>query len=320
MKDKEKRKNSFICRANKLHNNFYRYDKYIFVNSKTKGIITCPKHGDFEQSMSLHTRKNRPCGCPLCAKEEKRMSFEEFVERSRKIHGEKYEYDKSSYLDSKHKTMIFCKKHQSWFSCTPSNHISNENHNGCPICAKERVTVFKTKPFPLFLEQARQIHGEKYEYDEESYKNANTKMRIFCKKHEIWFNQTPNKHLNGQGCPKCKRSRMETETERILLENSVRFSIQNTFEWLKSSSNTHQYLDFYLSDHKIAIECQGEQHFKPIKRFGGEKKFIRCQENDKNKKKLCSEHGITIFYVNYNDNLREKIEKLLKTKTYPIYY
>ena len=53
-----------------------------------------------------------------------------------------------------------------------------------------------------FIETARKIHGDKYDYSKVEYINNSTKVCIICPEHgEFW--QTPNKHLSGCGCPKC---------------------------------------------------------------------------------------------------------------------
>jgi very-short-patch-repair endonuclease len=76
-------------------------------------------------------------------------------------------------------------------------------------------------------------------------------------------------------------------------------------------------LDFYLTDYNVAIECQGRQHFEIINEFGGEKIFMETQERDEIKKQVCEKHGVKLFYVNYNDNVKEKLDEILsyiKTK------
>ena len=86
--------------------------------------------------------------------------------------------------------------------------------------------------------------------------------------------------------------------------------------WLKDKE--HLELDFYLPDYNIAIECQGIQHFVPIKYFGGEEKLNRQLKYDKIKKELCKEHNIEILYFcekrykfenvfNDIENLKEKL-------------
>ena len=56
------------------------------------------------------------------------------------------------------------------------------------------------------------------------------------------------------------------------------------------------FLDFYLPEYKVAIECHGLQHFKPIDVFGGDEFFKLTQKRDIEKKRLCEEHGIQILY------------------------
>ena len=56
----------WIDRANKVHNGFYDYSKTHYVNQRTKVIIICPKHGEFEQKADSHIRGR---GCPLCGNE-----------------------------------------------------------------------------------------------------------------------------------------------------------------------------------------------------------------------------------------------------------
>lgn len=89
---------------------------------------------------------------------------------------------------------------------------------------------------------------------------------------------------------------------------------KKTFDWLKYKD--FLYLDFYLPKYKIAIECQGEQHFKPISYWGGKEKLQLILQRDKIKKKLCQEHNIKILYysnlkIKYPYNVFENINDLL---------
>lgn len=68
-------------------------------------------------------------------------------------------------------------------------------------------------------------------------------------------------------------------------------------------------MDFYIEKYKIAIEIQGEQHFLPIERYGGEEDFKLRKKRDEIKLKLCELHGIKIFYITKkNFNINEIIE------------
>ena len=108
----------------------------------------------------------------------------------------------------------------------------------------------------------------------------------------LW--QTPHNHLNGQGCPYCKTSKLENEINEFLLSKQIVFERQKTFDWLVNKG--HLYLDYFLPDYDIAIECQGEQHFKPIEQFGGLTGFTERQKLDFLKYRLCEENGIKILY------------------------
>lgn len=98
-----------------------------YINTRTKVIITCSIHGDFEQSASSHLQG---CGCPNCAHNLK-YTKNSFIEKANKIHFNKYDYSLVNYINSKLKVKIICFEH-GIFEQTPNHHLSN---GGCPICA-----------------------------------------------------------------------------------------------------------------------------------------------------------------------------------------
>lgn len=64
----------------------------------------------------------------------------------------------------------------------------------------------KKKTTDQFIEDAKKVHGDKYDYSKVFYKHVMQKVCIICPEHgEFW--QTPNSHLNGRGCPICKKYR-----------------------------------------------------------------------------------------------------------------
>ena len=128
-------KNSFVTKANKKHNNAYTYEKVDYVNSKTKVIITCPEHGDFEQTPACHLSGD---GCRKCATDrqsKKAMKpFKNFAEQANEAHNNAYTYVESTYINSRELTEVVCKKHGT-FWVTPDNHISKLS--GCPKCVHQ---------------------------------------------------------------------------------------------------------------------------------------------------------------------------------------
>ena len=144
-----------------------------------------------------------------------------------------------------------------------------------------------------FIEKANEVHNGKYDYSKVEYKNYSTKVCIICPQHgEFW--QTPKSHLFGAGCPTCPQSNMEGELRQFLIKNNIAFKQEQGFEWLRYKRKL--FLDFYLPDYDIAIECQGKQHFAPIDLFGGEDYYEQTLIRDQLKHELCKKHGITMLY------------------------
>ena len=135
------------------------------------------------------------------------MNKEEFIAKAKKIHGNRYDYTKVDYVDSKTKVCIICKEHGEFWQ-TPSNHFRG---HGCPKCG-----ITQPLNTQAFIERAKKTHGDRYDYSEVNYKNMYTKVAIICLNHGLFY-QLPFNHLNGQGCPACKaedvgnRKRMSVE-------------------------------------------------------------------------------------------------------------
>ena len=299
----------FIERVKQVHGNKYDYSKVVYKNNKAKICVICPKHGEFLIG-AAHFLNG--VGCKKCSSEKKRKMYtkplETFIEESRQVHNNKYDYSKVDYINGDTKVKIICPIHGEFFQ-TPHNHIRG---NGCPQCKRAFLNKVKTKGTAKFIEQAKEIHGDKYDYSKVEYTNKDKKVCIICPVHGE-FLQSPKVHLQGHGCPTCKSSKLEMKIEALLSENSIKFIAQcgkTNLEWLQ-----RQRLDFYLPDYKIGIECQGGQHFKPVKRFGGDDTFKSIIIRDKRKKQLCNEHNVRLLYFSdkqYEDNIITDENKLLE--------
>ena len=129
-----------------------------------------------------------------------KLTTEEFIKRAREVHGDKYDYSKVEYVDSKTKVCIICKEHGEFIQ-QPNNHLRGIR---CPKCGAEIRRKKRTHSVEDFLKKAKSIHGDKYDYSKVDYVNKKTKVCIVCPTHgDFW--QSPEKHLFGQGCDKCFR-------------------------------------------------------------------------------------------------------------------
>lgn len=149
----------------------------------------------------------------------------------------------------------------------------------------------RTKTLEEFISEAEQIHNGLYDYSNFVYVNYKTKSKIKCNKCGREFEQTPNDHLHGRGCPYCNLSKLELELENTLKKNDIIFIPQFKLD--------KQHGDFYLPNYNVLIECQGEQHFKPkFTRKGKETSynFLQSVERDIRKNNKCKEQGIELLY------------------------
>ncbi|PSB19251.1 excinuclease ABC subunit C [Phormidesmis priestleyi ULC007] len=224
----KKTQQQLIAEFHQAHGDYYDYSSVEYVNSPLKIRVICPIHGEFEISPGHH--KNG-VGCRKCYFESQKILKEELVHRSQKHFGNRYDYSLFIELPkSGEQVSILCREHNIIFLQEPRNHIGG--HTGCPECLsitlagsqQERGEVKSKEDLNnLFVERARNVHGNKYDYSQFKYLTVDKKGRIFCPKHgEFW--QTPSNHLRGTNCPSCSRdSQRETTFKNKCKELGVNY-------------------------------------------------------------------------------------------------
>jgi hypothetical protein len=290
----------FVERAEIVHRVKYNYSLVSYENSHKKIKIICPKHGVFEQKPNGHLNGK---GCIRCFGRAELTTIE-FIEKAKIVHGDKYNYSLVDYKKSNKKIKIICPKH-SVFEQTPNSHISAKN--GCSKCSgKSKITT------KSLIRRAKEIHGNKYDYSLISnIKNNTTKVKIICLEHEE-FMQTPDAHLNQkQGCPHCKDSKGERDINSFLKKNKILFIKQKTFDTcINPKTGRKLKFDFYLPSHNLCIEFDGQQHFKPIKRFGGEIGYNLTIYRDSIKNAFCKKNEIKLLRIKFNEKIINKLNKI----------
>lgn len=184
----------FIKKARLVHGDKYDYSKTLYIKANLKLTITCRSHGDFIQKANNHLTGN---GCPTCANKIQ-MTTEEFIDKARKVHGDKYDYSKSECKSYLHKITIKCNDH-GYFKQSYENHLKGM---GCRVCGAERMKKQQRKLASEFISDAVAVHGGKYDYSKTTYINRNTPVTIICEQHGE-FKQKPYNHLRGSGCQTC---------------------------------------------------------------------------------------------------------------------
>ena len=277
----------FIERANRVHHDLYEYSMIRgYVNNRVKMPIICKEHGVFYQSADKHLKGQ---GCPMCGGT-KVSDKESFIRKAIDVHGEKYDYSKVVYINSKTKVKIICPEHGE-FEQTPHNHLKGQ---GCPRCVGKLKTTFD------FVEECKAKYGEKYDYTKVDYTKNDEKVCIICKKHgEFWM--TPANHLQGEECPKCSNgmhsSKFENEIKDYLESLNVKVEVSN-----RTILDNNNEIDLFLPEYNIGIECDGL--YWHCEKFKSPTYHL-------SKTKECEEKGIRLIHI-FEDEWSDKKE-LMKT-------
>ena len=142
-----------------------------------------------------------------------KLTQEEFIRRAKDVHGEKYDYSISCYKGAKEKIKYICPKH----GVIEQNAHSHLLGHGCRYCSSEDSHEDSRDTKISFINKAREVHGDKYDYSLVNYINSQTKVAIICHEKDALGNehgvfwQKPYSHLQGFRCPRCNGRNRTTE-------------------------------------------------------------------------------------------------------------
>ena len=293
----------FFKRLNEANNNQYDTSLVKYCKVSEKIPLICHKkdkngieHGAFYPTFSNFTVLHS--GCPKCALEQEnpnKIPFDEWIERFKKAHDDKYdlslilEKGEIENCDTQiypicHEKDEFGREH-GMFKTTPKGF---SNGHGCPKCLKIHKIDGET-----WVLRSRIAHNNKYTYIK--YNGLSNDAIIKCPIHGI-FHQKAHKHMRGVGCLKCIESKLEKEVRGHLENEKIKFIEYFRPEFLTSSLNGRMSYDFFLPYYRIAIECQGKQHFC----FGGwlneKEKLENIKKRDTEKKEKSKEYSVKLIY------------------------
>ena len=304
-KSKTDTKENFIKKAKEIYGETYDYSNVNYINNKTLISIICPIHGEFKLTPHDHIGKNHR-GCPKCGNAKKgnsrKLNTQKFIEKSKIKHKNFYDYSNVNYLNSTTNVEIICPIHGSFFQ-QPSVHLMGSI---CPKCAYENRIEKNTKTSEEFIEQSRNVHGNKYDYTKVIYKRGDVPVTIICPEHGE-FEQKPYLHLDGCGCQKCSMIISHYEIElgdfiaSIVGEENI---IRNDRTVLNGNE-----LDIYIPNKKLAFEFDGLYWHSEIKK--PDKNYHL------NKTELCEKQGIQLIHIFEdewilkNDICKSRINNLL---------
>ena len=230
----------------------------------------------------------------------KKKTNEEFIEKSKLIHGDKYDYSLVEYNGYDQKVKIICSIH-GVFGQISSIHRGG---GGCKKCANEKLSRIKKKNTESFIENAKKVHGNKYDYSLVDYKHSQKNIKIICPIHGV-FEQKACNHLSGLNCTKCNKFYKLTTESFIDKCNKI---YNNKYDY--SLAN---YID---SRSKIKIICPEHGVFEQCS--GNHLRGFECMKCSINKRKITLNKFIEMsneFHKNkYDYSLVEYINFDIKIK------
>lgn len=240
----------FIERAKKVHGDKYDYSKVNYVNNSTNVILTCAKHGEFQQLPSNHLSGKGciKCGVKTRAKK-KTKTTEQFIKESEQIHGDRYDYSQVKYTGKEKEVKIICSEHGE-FNQKANIHLMG---SGCPKCGLLAISKKKRLSQNDFVKRSAKVHNDKYDYSLVDYQRIDKKIKIICPEHGV-FEQIAADHLhNGAGCPACVGLERYDTNEFIRRANEVH---GNKYDYSK--------VEYISAKRKVLIICPEHGEFTQV--------------------------------------------------------
>ena len=157
---------------------------------------------------------------------------EEFIQKCIEIHGtEKYDFSETIFNGMKKKVTVKCKKHNEYFEKTATYFLKPGNH--CPLCETE----IKHNTQESFIAKCKEIHGDKYNYDNTIFTKASEKIEIYCNTHKGFFTQIARDHKEGHGCNYCYGNKVK-DTESFINESSKLYPDKGDYTLTVYKNNT----------------------------------------------------------------------------------
>lgn len=255
--------------------------------------------------------RTRASGCRLCAENkvmrtkrtpESYQTEIDTIHNGRVIAIEPYQRRKTPIL---HKCMA-C-DHE--WTTQPANVIYG---SGCPACnnvkKKKNLRIYAPpKTHKQYIKDVERVHFDTITVLE-TYKDNLTKIRHLCNQCDhIWLGR-PDHIVRRRGCPSCNQSHGEKLIANILRKQQIAYKVEHTFDDLCYKNKLR--FDFYLPNKNVLIEYDGEQHYKPVKHFNGNKGYNITKKRDALKNRYAKQKGIQLIRIPYWKK-PEEIEAML---------
>ncbi|MBU9707134.1 DUF2726 domain-containing protein [Paenibacillus sp. AK121] len=253
--------------------------------------------------------------CPVCADKNRhvrrRLPLEEVKRRMFERAGDEFSIVGEYNGRAKHTTLKHNVCGHVWGA-----RIDNflELGRRCPKCGVKRRGLKRRLTQEQFEEKFQSALGDEYE-PLEPYVTDKRKIKVLHKGCGTVFLAPPMTLWKGHGCPVCRKSKGELKIVNFLNDANIEYIPQYSFDNLKYKLKLN--FDFAVfKDEKLMclVEYDGEQHFQPVKAFGGKEGFAKVKKRDQLKDQYCKENEIKLIRIPFTqfDNIEGILERELK--------
>lgn len=305
-----------IATSVSVHGQKYDYTNSVFIpGEKPKLTLRCPVHGMITMNLDGHLKGS---GCTQCSRANRVMpkrgaykntpTENSFYEKADLIHAGKLTFPRGHYVNTTVPVPGICASHG---TVMKSPYLFLRGH-GCPQCYKATINQNKRGTFEQFELQARQLHGDKFEYDSSTFVGFKKRMKMRCTVDKQTFWKEPYVHLRGSGCPLCNRSVGERLVGATLDRLGVEYIAEFSFPGYR-----YEY-DFYLPDYQLFIEFHGTHHYYHNGKKDDSDSHLVVQKRDNIKASMVKTAGAEMVVFDFrqldNKTLESAVEQLMKDR------
>jgi hypothetical protein len=301
--------------TNRIRNKFgnlYEVDENSLTKATSSIRLKCRTHGWFEGILNNLINSS---GCPSCSyiktaairNKQLKLSKNEIINRFVDLHGDAYSYSETDPDGIGSTVKIHCAKH-GYFEQVVSVHLQGK---GCPECGREKRRVSQFLQQSEIYTRLKELHGNLFIYPPNVGLDLREAAPIICREHGIFY-QPLRIHLNGSGCSECSQSLGARRVSHWLTEHEIYYELEAPIPAGKKGLPLRA--DFFLPEHNMYIEYDGEQHFKPIAFFGMDEKTSISVFNEQKERDLAKENwilgkGFELLRIRFDQNVEHQLEK-----------
>lgn len=267
-----------------------------YIDAVTNITHHCLLHDIYWKISPVRALKG--CGCELCRREKfnktRTKTHAWYTEKVQKLSPQirVLEEYKGMRIPISHK----CLKHNIIWNATPDNILHG---CGCKECGKERIRIKNRMSYDEYISRLASVNPDIICIKD--YQYATHPALHKCLKDGFEWYALPSQILDGRGCPICRKSKGEKQIRQWLTAHDIEFCEQKCFDSCRDRRPLP--FDFYIPKSNTVIEYDGEQHYRAVDFFGGEKEFALRQRRDRIKSTFCEENRINILRIPYYENV-----------------